>query len=113
MNVIVVDDERIVLRDEESLVRKVLPEAKIAAFTAAREVLAILAEHGGEPIAAPDVVQLLWPEEKHPWTEQNRNYFFKFIGDIRRALAEVGAEAALVTENGGYALDFSLVRVEQ
>ena len=39
MNVIVVDDERIVLRDEESLVRAVLPEAKATAFLSAREAL--------------------------------------------------------------------------
>lgn len=75
------------------------------------ELFALLVHFRGAPLRADEICFYMW-KDSDVMLEQNRQYLWKLMGDLRTALANAGAPEVLVHRSGGYSVDMSAVRAD-
>ena len=68
-----------------------------------KELLAYLVDRRGAEAATREICATLW--ENDGTDQKNLNYMYHLLSDLKKTLAEAGAEKVLTSTNGGYAVN--------
>lgn len=84
---------------------EVLKNGKALTFrrTRAKELLAILVDRNGAGISGKQICTIMWAENTDD--SKNMDYLRHLVGDLKKALAQVGAEQVLCQEGYNYRVD--------
>ncbi len=78
----------------------------------AKELLAILVDQKGTPLAPWEISEQLWFGVSTQWDEKHQNYFYQLFYELNRVLREVGAISVLKKVYEGIFLDMSQIYVD-
>lgn len=73
----------------------------------AKELLAYLVDRRGSLVSSKEICTVMWEDDDQ--IERNMMHLYKLFGDLRKALAEVGAEDLLIRGKQDYAIDTAKV----
>ena len=91
---------------------EVLKNGEALAFkrTKAKELFAVLIDRNGAGMTGKQICAVMWPENTDD--VKNMDYLRHLVGDLKKALANVGAEKVFCQEGYNYRIDISRINCD-